>query len=88
MPDGTTADLQARIAELEERLKDLERREQNERRVHDLLRDLFPHEVRSHLKAAQREQLMAARSFLDHWIDRLEKGEGKTPHGRESITVD
>lgn len=88
MPDGTTADLQARIAELEERLTDMERREQNERRVHDLLRDIFPAEVRSHLKAAQREQLMAARSFLDHWIDRLEKGEGTTPHGRESITID
>jgi hypothetical protein len=86
MADTSTADLHARIAELEQRLKDLERQEREQRRMGDLLRDLFPAEVRTHLRAAQREQLMAARSFLDHWIDRLEKRE--TPHGRESITVD
>lgn len=86
MADRSTVDLHARIAELEQRLKDLERKEGDERRMANVLRDLFPPEVRTHLKAAQREQLMAARSFLDHWIDRLEHKE--TPRGRESITVD
>lgn len=86
MADTSTADLHARIAELEQRLKDMERREGERRRMGDLLGDLFPPEVRTHLKAAQREQLMAARSLLDRWIDRLEPHE--TPRGRESITVD
>lgn len=83
---GSTADLQARIAELEQRLAAMERRERDRRRVGGLLRELVPPEARTHLKAAQREQLMAARSFLDHWIERLERPE--TPHARESITVD
>lgn len=86
MADASTVDLQARIAELEQRLKDMERRESERRRGGELLRDLLPPEVRTHLRAAQREQLLAARSFLDRWIDRLEKHE--TPRGRESIRVD
>jgi septal ring factor EnvC (AmiA/AmiB activator) len=86
MNDTSSADLNARIAELEQRLKGLERRERAQRRLADLLSDIFPSEVRTHLKAAQREQLMAARSFLDHWIERMDERE--TPRGRESITVD
>ncbi len=86
MADASTVDLQARIAELEQRLKDMERRHSEERRMGDLLRDLFPAGVRTHLKAARREQLLAARSFLDHWIERLDERE--TPRGRESISVE
>ena len=72
MAEMGAGDMQARIAELEDRLADLERRARAERRVVGLLRELVPPEVRTHLKAARREQLMAARSFLDHWIERLE----------------
>jgi hypothetical protein len=32
---------------------------------------LIPDETRRHLQAAGREQLLAVRSLLDHWIDRL-----------------
>ncbi len=86
MAEASSVDLQARVAELEERLADLERREREERPMRGVLRDLFPPEVRTHLRAAQREQLQAARSFLDHWIERLEGSE--TPRRRESIQVE
>ena len=86
MTDTTTVELQARIAELEERLKDLEARDRERRRGGDLLSDLFPPDVRGHLRAAQREQLMALRSYLDRWIAKTEERE--TPRGRESISVD
>lgn len=86
MADASTVDLQARISELEQRLKDMEGRERARRGASELLRDLVPPEVRTHLRAARREQLLAARSFLDRWIERLEKHE--SPRGRESITVD
>jgi hypothetical protein len=86
MPDASTIDLQARIAELEQRLKDVERRTGDKGRMADIFQAFFPPEVKTHLKAARREQLMAARSFIDHWIERLEEHE--TPHGRESISVD
>ena len=81
-----TVDMTVRIAELERRLADVERRERDERKVGNILRDLMPPDVRTHLRAAQKEQLLAARSFLDHWIGKIEKDD--TPRGRESITVD
>lgn len=80
-------DLAARIAELEERLADLERRDRQMKTVRGLLGELFPPEVRGHLRASQREQLLAARSFLDHWIARLERGAPEA-RGRETITVE
>ena len=40
-----------------------------------LLHALFPEEARKHLKVAGREQLLAARVYLDRWIDRLDEAE-------------
>ena len=86
MSEIGATDMKARIAELEERLADLERRERVEKRMRGLLKELVPPEVRTHLKAARREQLMAARSMLDHWIDRLDTKERTEIRG--SISVD
>ena len=86
MTEMNAGDMKARIAELEQRLADLERRARGEKRVSGLIQELIPPEVRSHLKAARREQLMAARSFLDHWIERIDRKESTEIRG--SITVE
>jgi hypothetical protein len=51
---------------------------------------VFPDEARRHLKVSGREQLLAARVYLDKWIARLDEQEAeeasKRPH--ESIQVE
>ena len=38
---------------------------------------IFPEDARKHLKVATREQLMAARVYLDRWIARLDEQEAE-----------
>jgi uncharacterized coiled-coil protein SlyX len=78
--------LEARIKELEARLARLERpADRIGDQIESVIRTVVPDETRGHMRAAWREQLMALRSFLDHWIesDRLD---GASP-GRERIEV-
>jgi hypothetical protein len=83
-----TSDLEARIGDLERRLRGGGRREGIETAFWAVMRDLFPDETRKHMKAAGREQLMAARSYLDHWIAKMdEKGAAAAPE-RERIAVE
>jgi hypothetical protein len=50
---------------------------------------VFPEEARKHLKSAGREQLLAARVYLDRWIAGLEEGEADTrSRGHETIEVE
>jgi len=88
MDSGSNDDLEARIADLERRLPRSERRESVETAFWAIMRNIFPTETRSHMKAAGREQLLAARSYLDHWIARMDEAhpEEKTTH--ESIEVE
>ncbi len=84
MTDQTV--LEARIKELEARLARLERpADRIGDQIESVIRTVVPDETRGHMRAAWREQLMALRSFLDHWIesDRLD---GASP-GRERIEV-
>lgn len=84
------AELEARIAELERRVpRSTERRESMETAFWAVMRNLFPGETRKHMKAAGREQLLAARSYLDHWIAKMDAShaEEKAPT-RESIEVE
>jgi hypothetical protein len=83
-----TDDLETRIGELERRLRGGERRESIETAFWALMRDLFPEETRKHMKAAGREQLMAARSYLDHWIAKLDEQRAAAPPEREQIAVE
>lgn len=82
----TVSELASKITELEERLAALESTPREERGLIGALRELLPAEARSHLRAARKEQLLAARAFLDHWIEREERG-GR-PRRRESIKVE
>jgi uncharacterized coiled-coil protein SlyX len=78
--------LEARIKELEARLARLERpADRIGDQIENVIRTVVPDETRGHMRAAWREQLMALRSFLDHWIesDRLD---GASP-ARERIEV-
>jgi hypothetical protein len=83
-----TDDLEARIGALERRLRGGERRENVETAFWAIMRDLFPEVTRKHMKAAGREQLMAARSYLDHWIAKMDESQGAAAPEREQIAVE
>lgn len=72
MNQPETEDLLERLGELEGRIAEVEAR-QEEPGVGSLVRRLVPPEARLHLRAARKEQLLAARAFIDHWIDRLDR---------------
>ncbi len=79
-----------RIAELEERLRELELERDVERGrnpfqvIRDLRDELVPTEVRRHMLAARRENLLAMRSYLDRAIARLESAASRLPSGVDS----
>lgn len=86
---GADAELAGRIAVLEQRLAELEAEEKVSDPLDRLLEELVPSEVRDHLRAARKEQLLAARSFLDHWIERLDrKPMPRERRRRESIPLE
>jgi len=89
MDNDRNAELEARIADLERRLPRSERRDSVETAFWAVMRNVFPSETRRHMKAAGREQLLAARSYLDHWIAKMDAShaEEKAPV-RESIEVE
>jgi hypothetical protein len=87
-----------RTAELEARIAELERRswrqtvDQGRTGVEEafwaLMHRLFPDEARKHLKVAGREQLMAARVYIDKWIERLDEEEAEAERTREKIEIE
>ncbi len=89
MSDKTTTDLEARIDELERRTRRGDSRESMETAFWAVMHNVFPEDTRRHLKAASREQLMAARSYLDHWIARMDdKPASEKQVERETIEVE
>jgi len=70
-----TAELERRIAELERRTPRAmmaEGRSGLEEAFWAVVHTMFPNDARRHLKAAGKEQLLAARVYLDKWIEGLE----------------
>ena len=89
MADHETADLEARIDELERRNKRYDPRASMETAFWAVMHNVFPDETRRHIKAASREQLLAARSYLDHWIAKMgDKPASEAPAERETIEVE
>ena len=88
MDEPTTGGLEQRIADLERRLRRSEPRESMETAFWALMRNVFPDETRRHMKAAGREQLLAARSYLDHWIAKMDEKHGTEAAPRETIEVE
>ncbi len=81
--------LEERIAQLEQRLRGTESRTAAETAFWAMMHSLFPDEARKHLKAAGREQLLAARAYLDHWVKKLDEHDkaGVTSSRHENIEV-
>jgi hypothetical protein len=53
-----------------------------------MLEDMFPEDFRTHMRAAQREQLLAMRSLIDAAIERIDRPEeGKTKRGRGRVEI-
>jgi hypothetical protein len=88
MDESRSADMEARIADLEARLRRGDRRESVETAFWALMHNVFPDETRKHMKAAGREQLLAARAYLDHWIGKMGDGSEAESHERETIEVE
>ena len=96
MTDRTkNTELEARLARVEAQLE-AEPSEASARggggmetAVWSLMRTLFPDETRRHMRAATREQLLAARSYIDHWLARMDRkaGEPAEPE-REHIKLE
>ena len=92
-PVDRTAELEARIADLERRSWRAtmdEGRSGIETAFWAAVHTLFPEEARKHLKVAGREQLMAARVYLDKWIARLDEEAAAEAEGRahEKIEIE
>jgi hypothetical protein len=84
---ATTTELEQRIKELEARLREMdEDRLRNRGRA--LLDEIFPPETRKHMRAAWKEELLALRSVLDHWIEKQDGGAKTGTKRRESISVE
>jgi hypothetical protein len=82
-------DLEEQLAVLEQRLEALEaHRERRPRGLMGLWREMVPTEARRHMRAARKEQLLAARALLDHWIERAEREPAENLPRRESIPLD
>jgi hypothetical protein len=89
MADHDTADLEARIAELERRNHRYDPRASMETAFWAVMHNVLPDETRRHIKAASREQLLAARSYLDHWIAKMgDKPASEAPSEHETIEVE
>jgi hypothetical protein len=89
-------ELADRLAVLEGRLADVETRAASaEARANaglldawdTLLGAVLPTEVRGHLRAARKEQLLAVRSMVDIWIERVDRKPGERRHGRHRETI-
>lgn len=87
MSQPDTEDLLDRVGELEGRIAEVEAR-QGGPGVGSLVRRLVPPEASLHLRAARREQLLAARAFIDHWIARMDREPAQRTRRRERIELE
>lgn len=88
MDGAGNAEMDERVAQLEDRLKKMEVRRAESTR--GMIGRVIPPEVRRHFMAGQREQLLAIRALVDFWIDQLEArgAAAPKPTGREDIPID
>lgn len=87
---------QVQVVELEERIAQLEQRQRRDSKsiaetaFWAVMHNVLPEDARRHLKAAGREQLLAARVYLDNWIGKLDQPDtaaDEVPPVHENIQV-
>jgi hypothetical protein len=83
-------DTEVRIAELEERLAQLEGSPGLRERGRRMVDRVMPAEAGRHFRNAGREQLLGIRSIVDFWIRRIDDAESRAgeDRARESIEID
>ena len=89
-----------RFSRLEQRLNELDQRSSSMERAMDRAMDrsraavntMVPEETRRHMRAAWRENLLAVRSLIDFWADRLAEPSASEQstgaNGRENIPIE
>jgi hypothetical protein len=91
-----------RLSRLEQKLDELDQRSSSLERTMDRAMDrsraamdsMVPADTRRHIRAAWRENLLAVRSLIDFWADKLEDRQSSgseasaTTNGRENIPID
>jgi hypothetical protein len=81
-------DLGDRMAELEERLAEMERGSRVRERARSRFDRVVPPEAMSHFRSAGREHLLGVRTIVDHWIARIDSADQEAqPIEREVIEV-
>lgn len=97
MDDGRLEQIERRMDELDQRESAMERTmDKALARSRAAVGHIVPGETRRHLRAAWRENILAARSMLDHWAEHLNEGPDSAPDdatsahdtGRENIPID
>ena len=62
------------------------------RRSRQAVNTVIPNETRRHMRAAWRENLLAVRSFIDYWAEKLnddaDQKKDQPNGGRENIPID
>ena len=81
-------DSNARLAELEVRVSQLETTPNLRERGRGLMARLMPPEAGRHFRNAGREQLLGIRSIVDFWIRRIDESEDSPAPRRESIEIE
>lgn len=80
----------ARLAELERRLAELEGEPSLRERSRKMVDRVMPPEASRHFRNAGREQLLGIRSIVDHWINRIDDAETRSSDStsRQRIEID
>jgi CHASE3 domain sensor protein len=77
-----------RIADLERRLASMEVVPRLRRRSRSMMERVVPPEAGRHFRNGARENLMAMRTMVDHWIRRLDESEEAGPAEPERETIE
>jgi hypothetical protein len=81
-------DPNARLAELEVRISQLEAQPNLRERGRGVMARIVPADASRHFRNAGREQLLGIRSIVDFWIRRIDESEDRTAPRRESIEIE